>query len=95
MSPATQPKPSSDNHVAARASEILAGHRSKRSLSRLWPFLGPAFIVSIAYVDPGNFATNDQAGAKAVWSGSMTAKVIKHTQRPLLLVPVYKAAARF
>lgn len=28
------------------------------------PFLGPAFIASVAYVDPGNFATNIQAGSK-------------------------------
>ncbi|MCL4825221.1 MAG: Nramp family divalent metal transporter, partial [Anaerolineales bacterium] len=28
------------------------------------PFLGPAFIASVAYVDPGNFATNIQGGAK-------------------------------
>src|SRR6202162_5080973 len=27
-------------------------------------FVGPAVIVSIAYMDPGNFATNIQAGAK-------------------------------
>jgi manganese transport protein len=26
--------------------------------------LGPAFVASVAYVDPGNFATNVQAGAK-------------------------------
>ena len=26
--------------------------------------LGPAFVAAIAYVDPGNFATNVQAGAK-------------------------------
>lgn len=30
----------------------------------LLPFLGPAFIASIAYIDPGNFATNIQAGAR-------------------------------
>jgi len=30
----------------------------------LLPFLGPAFIASVAYIDPGNFATNIQAGAK-------------------------------
>lgn len=29
-----------------------------------WPFLGPAFIASVAYIDPGNFATNMAAGAK-------------------------------
>src|SRR5207253_7264187 len=26
--------------------------------------LGPAFVAAIAYVDPGNFATNIQSGAK-------------------------------
>jgi len=31
---------------------------------QLLPFLGPAFIASIAYVDPGNFATNIESGAK-------------------------------
>ena len=29
----------------------------------LW-MLGPAFVASIAYVDPGNFATNLQGGAE-------------------------------
>ena len=31
---------------------------------RFAPFLGPAFIAAVAYVDPGNFATNMAAGAK-------------------------------
>ena len=62
--PQRQTKPDNDRQLAARASEILAGGRSKSRLTRLWPFLGPAFIASIAYVDPGNFATNIQAGAK-------------------------------
>src|SRR3954467_13790242 len=31
---------------------------------RLLPFLGPAFIAAVAYIDPGNFATNIQGGAK-------------------------------
>ena len=30
---------------------------------RLWPLLGPAFVAAVAYVDPGNFATNSSAGA--------------------------------
>ncbi|MGZ4481117.1 MAG: Nramp family divalent metal transporter [Gaiellales bacterium] len=34
-------------------------HRIKRVL----PFIGPAFVASVAYMDPGNFATNIQAGA--------------------------------
>lgn len=35
-----------------------------RGLRRLLPFLGPAFVASIAYVDPGNFATNIAGGAQ-------------------------------
>jgi len=35
-----------------------------RGLSRIWPFLGPAFIAAVAYIDPGNFATNIAGGAK-------------------------------
>src|SRR5205823_13914184 len=31
---------------------------------RLLPFLGPAFIACVAYVDPGNFATNIAGGSK-------------------------------
>src|SRR6201984_3755236 len=30
----------------------------------IWPFLGPAFIACVAYIDPGNFATNIAGGAK-------------------------------
>jgi manganese transport protein len=48
--------------VLVAAQESLAGRR--RGLSGLWPFLGPAFIAAVAYVDPGNFATNMAAGAK-------------------------------
>lgn len=35
-----------------------------RGLSKLLPFLGPAFIASVAYLDPGNFATNITAGSR-------------------------------
>jgi manganese transport protein len=44
------------------AQEALDGHR--KGLRALWPFLGPAFIASVAYVDPGNFATDVAGGAK-------------------------------
>ncbi len=33
-------------------------------MRRILPFLGPAFIASIAYIDPGNLATNIQSGAQ-------------------------------
>jgi manganese transport protein len=45
---------------AAQAS--LSGERG--GLRGLWPFLGPAFIAAVAYIDPGNFATNIAGGAK-------------------------------
>ena len=48
--------------VAARSplEELMAKGRVRASLA----MLGPAFVASIAYVDPGNFATNLQGGAK-------------------------------
>jgi manganese transport protein len=46
--------------------EVLAGRR--RGLRAMLPFIGPAFICSVAYTDPGNFATNIQAGAKYNYS---------------------------
>jgi manganese transport protein len=46
------------------ADEVLSGRSRKGLFARLLPFLGPAFIASVAYVDPGNFATNIQSGAK-------------------------------
>jgi len=47
--------------VVAAAHEVLAGNR--RGWRALLPFTGPAFVASIAYMDPGNFATNIQGGA--------------------------------
>ncbi|HET8564986.1 MAG TPA: Nramp family divalent metal transporter [Solirubrobacterales bacterium] len=48
--------------VADAAYRSLEGHH--RGLRRVWPFLGPAFIAAVAYIDPGNFATNIAGGAK-------------------------------
>ena len=63
-----QPKPGdfeiTDSKTARAAAAILSGTSSKRGLARLLPFLGPAFIASVAYMDPGNFATNIAAGAQ-------------------------------
>src|SRR4051795_8774990 len=43
-----------------------AGERVLQGSSRwgLLPFLGPAFIACVAYMDPGNFATSIAAGSK-------------------------------
>lgn len=50
-----------DKTVAA-AQRTLTGESA--GWRRLLPFLGPAIIASIAYEDPGNFATNIQGGAE-------------------------------
>jgi manganese transport protein len=46
--------------------EVVGGRRSGLGAALL--FAGPAVIASIAYMDPGNFATNIQAGAKYGYS---------------------------
>ncbi len=51
----------SSDRTTSDIREVLAGRR--RGLRALLPFAGPAFICSVAYTDPGNFATNIQAGA--------------------------------
>jgi manganese transport protein len=48
--------------VARAARRSLDG--DARGVRRVWPFLGPAFIAAVAYIDPGNFATNIAGGAK-------------------------------
>ena len=53
-------------------------------IDRTWLFLGPAFVAAVAYVDPGNFATNIQAGSELgyqlVWvvvAANLSAMVIQ------------------
>ncbi|HSU05623.1 MAG TPA: Nramp family divalent metal transporter, partial [Acetobacteraceae bacterium] len=48
------------------AREVLAGRR--RGMAAILPFAGPAVIASVAYIDPGNFATNIQAGARYAYA---------------------------
>ncbi len=42
-----------------------------RSPRHVWSYLGPAFVASVAYIDPGNFATNilggSQFGYRLLW----------------------------
>src|SRR5690348_2391221 len=51
-------------HPRIELAAQAAIHGRTRGLRAILPFLGPAFIASIAYVDPGNFATNISAGAQ-------------------------------
>lgn len=50
-----------DQRTHAAAGLAFTGR--SHGLRRILPFVGPALIASVAYVDPGNFATNIQAGA--------------------------------
>ena len=52
-----------DGRIRDSADATLSGTSQKGLVARLIPFLGPAFIASVAYVDPGNFATNIQGGS--------------------------------
>jgi manganese transport protein len=50
-----------------------------KALREGWWYLGPAFVASVAYMDPGNFATNIEGGARfgyellwvLLWSNAM------------------------
>jgi manganese transport protein len=53
-----------DRETVHDARQILSGQSKKNGFARLLPFLGPAFIACVAYIDPGNFATNIQGGAE-------------------------------
>src|SRR3989441_9173101 len=48
--------------VLKAAERSLNGER--RGIRAVLPFLGPAFIAAVAYVDAGNFATNMAGGSR-------------------------------
>src|SRR6476646_6633202 len=54
----------SDTATVSAAQDVLAGGKQRTGLARFLPFMAPAFIASISYMDPGNFATNIQGGAQ-------------------------------
>src|SRR6516165_10527394 len=54
--------PSLSERTVAAARQVLEGQRLGRG--RYLAFAGPAIVASIAYMDPGNFTTNVQAGAR-------------------------------
>jgi manganese transport protein len=62
ISEALPKKETLTERTVSAARHLLAGRRS--GVRGYLAFVGPAVIVSIAYMDPGNFATNIQAGAK-------------------------------
>jgi manganese transport protein len=72
---------------------VAAGAALRERATRTWLFLGPAFVAAVAYVDPGNFATNIQAGSeegyRLVWvvvAANLAAMVIQTESAKLGLV---------
>lgn len=68
--------------VQAAGYSALDGRR--RGLAALLPFFGPAFVASVAYIDPGNFSTNIQGGSQfgynllwAIVAANLTAMFIQ------------------
>jgi manganese transport protein len=63
--------------VAAGTSGLIpaltAGGKGRRSFrsDQVWSYFGPAFVASVAYIDPGNFSTNilggSQFGYRLLW----------------------------
>jgi manganese transport protein len=55
----------SKTEAAILPTTLLVGSRPAPAAPerRVWPLLGPAFVAAVAYVDPGNFATNFSGGA--------------------------------
>ena len=80
MSAASDSRISTADPVAAGlgAGEVAAVP-SRRKPREAWWYLGPAFVASVAYMDPGNFATNLEGGARfgyqllwvLLWSNAM------------------------
>jgi manganese transport protein len=65
--------------------ERQEGIRNRISLRHLFLYLGPALIVSMAYMDPGNYGTDIQSGASfaydllwAVWLSNIMAMILQY-----------------
>ena len=57
-------KPISPDAVALPSPSTLQELRKRGRVRGALPLLGPAFVAAVAYIDPGNFATNIQGGAR-------------------------------
>jgi manganese transport protein len=83
-----KPTPAQLSNTEKAAALILSGKSKKRGLARILPFMGPAFVASVAYMDPGNFATNIQAGAQY---GYMLLWVVVTTNLMAMLIQTLSA----
>jgi manganese transport protein len=81
--------PESGAAIPSTLDQLLSKGRLRATLA----MLGPAFVASIAYVDPGNFATNIQGGAKygylllwVVLAANLVAMLIQYLSAKLGIV---------
>src|SRR6476469_3314942 len=54
-------------HSEASLSEVhetIDATKHRKGLRKILPYMGPAYLVSVGYMDPGNWATDLQGGAK-------------------------------
>ena len=63
--------PSSQGQAALNEPGIATPREIEFRSDRVWSYFGPAFVASVAYIDPGNFATNilggSQFGYRLLW----------------------------
>ena len=67
------------HQAAGKTSAAISSAVPRKPLRDGWWYLGPAFVASVAYMDPGNFATNIEGGARfgyellwvLLWSNAM------------------------
>ena len=63
--PPSLPPPLTPSLPLSFLSPFSPSHQPIFSLRKLWAFTGPGFLMSIAYLDPGNIESDLQAGAVA------------------------------
>ncbi len=63
--------PSGESSPSANPDPPHRSFFSNLSRTEMWTYFGPAFVASVAYIDPGNFATNildgTQFGYRLLW----------------------------
>lgn len=59
---------STSEHSLSEVNETVDTTKPTKGLKKIFAFLGPAYLVSVGYMDPGNWATDLQGGAKFGYS---------------------------
>ena len=71
IQPLQNPSPAASTAATSSISEPPSQRRNSFRRHEIWTYFGPAFVASVAYIDPGNFATNilggSQFGYRLLW----------------------------